>query len=363
MTLDVRLTHRFAGFDLDIAFETGPGVTAIFGHSGAGKTTLVNAVAGLLRADMAQIKMGSTVFDDTKTRLPAHKRRIGYVFQEARLFPHMTVAQNLDYASRFGARAAPRRDDIIALLGLGDLLMRAPATLSGGQKQRVALGRALLSDPQLLLMDEPLAALDAPRKAEILPYLEQLKAEAGVPILYVSHALDEIARIADEMVILEHGRVCASGPLFDLLSNPTLIPHFGVREAGAVLRGVVRERTHDGLTRVRTGAGDLLLMGVSAQLGSAIRLRVLAQDVLISRARPEAISALNILPARIDTIFHRDGPGMALRLAAGSEHLLARITARALAALDLHEGAEVFAVLKASSVAPGAISGAQTTQP
>ncbi|MEL7093343.1 MAG: molybdenum ABC transporter ATP-binding protein, partial [Pseudomonadota bacterium] len=325
------------------------------------KTTIVNAVAGLITPDRATIRLNDTVFDGAGTHLPPHRRRIGYVFQEARLFPHLSLAQNLDYASRFGARPAGRTE-IIDLLGLGDLLTRAPATLSGGQKQRVALGRALLSDPQLLLMDEPLAALDAPRKAEILPYLEALKRQTGVPILYVSHAMDEIARIADRMVVIERGAIKAQGDLFDVLSDPALTPLFGVREAGAVLRAKVRERAPDGLTRVETGAGDLHLPGVHAPEGSDIRLRVLAQDVMIARDRPQGISALNILPARIEARFAGDGPGVALRLAAGSEHLLARITARAWAALDLAQGDEVYAVIKATSVAPGAISGAVTAQ-
>ncbi|WP_299688169.1 molybdenum ABC transporter ATP-binding protein [uncultured Tateyamaria sp.] len=359
MSLRVALRHAFDGFGLDVAFTAGPGVTALFGRSGAGKTTVVNAVAGLLRPDHADIALGQTLFDSGTTHLPPNKRRIGYVFQDARLFPHLSVAENLDYAARFGARAK-NRDQIVALLGLGDLLGRRPATLSGGQKQRVALGRALLSAPQLLLMDEPLAALDAPRKAEILPYLERLKAESAVPILYVSHALDEVARLADRIVVLDGGRIRADGPVFDVLADPELVPLFGVREAGAILPATVTERAADGLTRLTTSAGDVHLMGVHAAQGDTIRLRVLAQDVMLSRTRPDGLSALNILPVRISHIYKGDGPGVALRLMAGDDPLLARITARALAYLDLSEGDECFAILKASSVAPTAISGAQT---
>ena len=361
MRLQVAIRHAFDGFELDIAFDAGPGVTALFGRSGAGKTTIVIAVAGLLRPDQAQITLGQTTFDSDSTHLPPHQRRIGYVFQDARLFPHLSVAQNLDYATRFGARAQDR-DQIIAMLGLGDLLDRAPATLSGGQKQRVALGRALLSDPQLLLMDEPLAALDAPRKAEILPYLERLKADSAVPILYVSHALEEVARLADEIVVLAAGRIRTHGPVFDVMAEPELVPLFGVREAGAVLRATVAERAADGLTRVTTSAGDIHLMGVHAAPGATIRLRVLAQDVMLSRTHPQGLSALNILPVRIAHIFKGDGPGVAVRLRAGDDHLLARITARAMTQLNLNEGEDCFAILKASSVAPIAISGAQTAQ-
>ena len=362
MTLRISLRHAFDGFDLDVAFDAGPGVTALFGRSGAGKTTIVNAVAGLLHADQATIRLDTTTFDDAMTHLPPNRRRIGYVFQDARLFPHLSVAENLDYARRFGARPA-NRDQIIALLGLSDLLDRAPATLSGGQKQRVALGRALLSDPQLLLMDEPLAALDAPRKAEILPYLERLKAESAVPILYVSHALEEVARLADQIVVLERGRIRAQGSVFDILADPELVPLFGVREAGAVLRGTVAERAADGLTRVTTSAGDLHLMGVEAAPGEIIRLRVLAQDVMLSRHAPQELSALNILPVRVAHIHKGGGPGVALSLQAGDAQILSRITARALAQLNLSQGEECFAILKASSVAPSAISGAQTVQP
>ena len=362
MSLRVALRHAFDGFALDVAFEAGPGVTAIFGRSGAGKTTIVNAVAGLLRPDHADIALGETAFDTDKLHVPPHKRRVGYVFQDARLFPHLSVAENLDYAARFCATGR-NRDQIIALLGLGDLLTRAPATLSGGQKQRVALGRALLSNPRLLLMDEPLAALDAPRKAEILPYLERLKVESAVPILYVSHALDEVARLADRIVVLDGGRVRANGAVFDVLADPELVPLFGVREAGAILPATVGTRAADGLTQLTTSAGDLHLMGVNAAPGDVIRLRVLAQDVMLSRTRPEGLSALNILPVRINHVHRGGGPGVALRLSAGADHLLARITARALAQMALSEGTECFAILKASSVAPSAISGAQTAHP
>lgn len=276
MTLSVALRHRFGDFGLDVAFETGPGVTALFGRSGAGKTTIVNAVAGLLRPDHAQIMLDGQRFDT----LPVHKRRVGYVFQDARLFPHMTVAENLDYASRYGARASDR-PRIIEMLGIGALLDRRPATLSGGEKQRVALGRALLSNPRLLLMDEPLAALDAPRKADILPYLDRLKAETGVPILYVSHAVDEVARLADHMVLLAGGRVARQGPIFDVMADPAAVPLLGVREAGAVLRARVAAHGEDGLSTLQLSAGSVQLMGVQAQVGSMVRLRVLAQDVLL----------------------------------------------------------------------------------
>ena len=352
MNLTVAIKHRFGAFALDVAFEAGPGVTALFGRSGAGKTTIVNAVAGLLRPDHADITLGGARFDT----LPVHKRRVGYVFQDARLFPHMTVADNLDYAGRFGARAKDR-PRIIEMLGIGALLARRPGTLSGGEKQRVALGRALLSDPRLLLMDEPLVALDAPRKAEILPYLDRLKAETGVPILYVSHAVDEVARLADHMVLLSEGRVARAGPLFDVMADPAAVPLLGVREAGAVVRGRVTAHGADGLSTLALSAGSIQLLGVQAPVGAEVRLRVLAQDVLLSLTEPQGLSAQNILPVTITAIREGDGPGAAIALNAGGDALLARVTARAVHSMGLQQGQSLFAVIKATSVAQSAISG------
>ncbi|MEL6451804.1 MAG: molybdenum ABC transporter ATP-binding protein [Pseudomonadota bacterium] len=356
MTLSVALSHRFGDFALDVAFDAGPGVTALFGRSGAGKTTIVNAVAGLLRPDRAEIRLGDTIFDSPRVHIPPHKRRIGYVFQDARLFPHLTVAQNLDYAARFGARPHGR-DGVIDLLGIAPLLARRPATLSGGEKQRVALGRALLSDPQLLLMDEPLAALDGPRKAEILPYLDRLKTDSAVPILYVSHAVDEVARLADHMVLLSDGRVARHGPLFEVMADPAAIPLLGVREAGAVMRATVRAHGADGLSTLDTAAGPLHLMGVHAPVGTQVRLRVLAQDILLSLTRPEGLSAQNILPVTITAIRAGDGPGAAVALDAAGDALLARVTARAVTGMGLRPCQQLFAVIKATSVGHTAISG------
>ncbi|WP_299623700.1 molybdenum ABC transporter ATP-binding protein [uncultured Tateyamaria sp.] len=356
MTLSVALQHRFGGFDLDVRFEAGRGVTALFGRSGAGKTTIVNAVAGLLRPDTAQISLNTVTFNDARTCLPPHKRRVGYVFQDARLFPHLSVAQNLDYPQRFGARPTGR-DRIIEMLGIGALLARRPGTLSGGERQRVALGRALLADPRLLLMDEPLAALDGPRKAEILPYLDRLKSEGTVPILYVSHAVDEVARLADHMVLLSGGRVARQGPLFDVMADPAAVPLLGVREAGAVLRAHVTEHGLDGLSTLRVAAGEVQLMGVQAAVGAEIRLRVLAQDVLLSLDRPTGLSAQNILPVTIAAIREGDGPGAAIALDAGGDTLLARVTSRAVTSMGLTTGQNLFAIIKATSVAQTAISG------
>ncbi len=361
MSLSVDITCRFQGFELEAAFDAPPGVTALFGRSGTGKTTLVNAVAGLLRPASGRITLEGAPLLDTARGicLPPHQRRLGYVFQDARLFPHMTVARNLDFGTRFAPSGATgaARDDVIDLLGLAPLLERAPRHLSGGEKQRVALGRALLAQPRMLLMDEPLAALDATRKADILPYLERLKTAFGVPILYVSHALDEIARLADTLVVLHGGKVRAAGPVWDVLSDPVHVPLIGVREAGAVISGVVEAHASDGLTTLRIAGGTLALPGVAAPVGATVRVRIMAQDVILSKDRPEGLSSINILPVTVSSVQMGDGPGAAIALNAGGDKLLARITARSARDLGVAPGMACFAVLKATSVAQGSIGG------
>jgi molybdate transport system ATP-binding protein len=360
MSLDLNITKRLGTFTLDVGFTAPNGVTAVFGRSGAGKTTLINVVAGLSAPDSGHIALNDTPLFDAAQRinLPAHKRRMGYVFQDARLFPHMDVTQNL----RFGLRHAPAGstgpslDEVADLLGLTDLMKRRPTDLSGGEKQRVALGRALLSRPKMLLMDEPLAALDGQRKDNILPYLERLKSgAAGLPILYVSHALDEIARLADQLVILSKGKIAASGSIFDVLADPTIVPLVGVRQAGAVLQATVMEHGDDGISTLKTNAGTLELPGVAAPVGTLVRLHVLAQDVILSRTRPTGLSSVNILPVTVKSIRTGDVPGAAISLDAAGDQLLARVTARAVQDLDLSQGVTCFAVIKATSIAATSI--------
>ncbi len=350
----IRLRHGFPGFDLDVAIEAGPGVTALFGRSGSGKTTIVNAVAGLLRPQAGRVVADGVVLLDTERGLclPVHRRRIGYVFQDARLFPHLTVRQNLLYGRWFTGKGGARDPGrIVDLLGIGGLMDRRPGGLSGGERQRVALGRAILADPRLLLMDEPLAALDEARKAEILPYLERLRDDLRVPILYVSHSLAEVARLATTVVLLEGGRVTAAGPAQDILSDPTTATGLGLREAGALLTARLVAQEADGLSRLESGAGPVWLPRMEAELGSQVRLRILAQDVMLALLRPEGVSALNILPCVVQDIRLGEGPGALVRLTVGPETLLARVTRRSVAALGLAPGLPVFAVLKAVSVA------------
>jgi molybdate transport system ATP-binding protein len=351
MTLSVALQHAFASFTLDAVFEAPSGVTALFGRSGSGKSTVVNAVAGLLRPDRGRITLdGLTLLDtDAGISLLPHRRGMGYVFQDGRLFPHLTVRQNLLYGRWFSGKGqGADLSRIVDLLGIGALLDRRPGALSGGEKQRVAIGRAILSNPRILLMDEPLAALD---EAEILPYLERLRDEWNLPILYVSHSVAEVARLATTVVLMEAGRVVTAGPAAEVLSDPAIAPTLGLREAGAMITARVTAQEGDGLTRLETGGGPVFLPRVDVPDGAVLRLRILAQDVMVATERPTGISALNILRARVGTIHLGDGPGAMVQLRVGDEVMLARLTRRSVAALDLKPGREVYAVLKAVSVA------------
>lgn len=345
--IEVRIRAALGSFLLDAAFEAPAGVTVLFGPSGSGKTSVVNAVAGLVRADAGRVAVGGQVLFDSGAgvNLPVHRRRVGYVFQDARLFPHMTVARNLRYG---GAADAEK---VIPMLGLEGLLDRYPAALSGGERQRVALGRALMSDPQVLLMDEPLAALDRARKALILPYLERLRDEVALPILYVTHDMGEAARLATTLVLIEAGRVTQAGPIGEVLTNPEAGAALPGREAGAVLEGRVAAHEDDGLTRVAVSSGALLLAGKVGPVGQRLRLRIPAQDVILSRTRPEGLSALNVLAARVVSVTAGAG-GVDVALIAGEDRLLARITGRSAKALGLEAGQEVHAIVKARAL-PG----------
>ena len=355
MSLSVDIAHRFDGFPLKAAFDAGPGVTALFGPSGSGKTTLTNAIAGLLTPDQGRIALGGDVLLDRAQGicLPAARRRIGVVFQEGRLFPHLTVARNITFGARYAPAGAPglNADAIMAMLAIKALMDRRPRSLSGGEKQRVAIARALLMRPRLLLMDEPLAALDGPRKDEILPYLERLRDSGAVPIVYVTHSVAEIARLADRIVVLREGRVLRQGDVTDVLSDPAMVPLIGVREAGSVLMARVVEQNPGGLGRLEIGGGELRLPGIEAGVGKTVRVRVLAQDVLISLNRPVGLSSRNILPAVVEEVHRGDGPGVALSLCIGPSRLLARITADAMDELSLQPGTLCFAVIKATAIA------------
>ncbi|MFT4149506.1 MAG: molybdenum ABC transporter ATP-binding protein [Paracoccaceae bacterium] len=350
--IEVSLHHRFPGFALEVAFTAPGGVTALFGRSGTGKSTVVNAVAGLLRPDRGRIAVDGRVLSDTATRtfVPPHRRRIGYVFQDARLFPHLTVRQNLTYGRFFAPKGGPGLEEITDLLGIGALLARRPGALSGGERQRVAIGRALLSNPRLLLMDEPLAALDEARKAEILPFLERMRDATRVPILYVSHSVAEVARLATTVVLLDGGRVLCTGPVAQVLADPAATPALTPREAGALLVATVEEAEGDGLTRLSSPGGPLFLPGVEAPPGTRLRLRIPAQEVILSRERPQGLSALNILSGTVAEVVEEGGNAM-VRIAMADQSLLARVTRRSVAALNLAPGAAVHAIVKSVALA------------
>lgn len=355
MSLSVDIAHPLAGFDLRVAFEAPGGITALFGQSGTGKTTVVNAVSGLLRPQSGRIVLsGDTLFDaDQRVHLPIHKRRLGYVFQDARLFPHLSVRQNLTYGLRFapsGARG-PSLEEVSDLLGITALLDRRPGPLSGGEKQRVAIGRALLSRPRMLLLDEPLAALDTARKQEILPYLETLRDQTDIPMLYVSHSVAEIARLATTVVVLEAGQVARTGPAERVLSDPAMVRQLGLREAGAVVPATVARHHDDGLTELSVSGGRLFLPAMGKPVGTATRVRILAHDVIVARNAPEGLSALNILPATVLALRGGEGPGVIVQMQCGNDRLLSRITRRSADALALAPGLAVYAVVKSVSVA------------
>ncbi|MCJ2071879.1 molybdenum ABC transporter ATP-binding protein [Methylobacterium sp. J-030] len=358
MSIQVDVTLHRGAFTLQAAFAAGPGLTALFGRSGSGKTTLIDLIAGLARPDRGRIVADGTALVDTEAGLflPSHRRRIGVVFQDARLFPHLSVRTNLGYGRVFARhRADPAQvDAVIAMLGIGHLLDRRPSGLSGGERQRVAIGRALLARPRLLLMDEPLAALDEARKAEILPYIERLRDEAGVPIVYVSHAVSEVARLATTVIVLEAGRVAAAGPAEAILRRADLAPIHDA-EAGALLDMVVQAADPEtGLTHLTGDAGRLLVPGLARRIGTRLRVRIPARDVLVATTRPQGLSARNILPGRICGIVPV-GDEVAVEIACNGAHLVARVTRAAAADLGLANGQAVFAIVKSVAFDPAGI--------
>jgi molybdate transport system ATP-binding protein len=353
--IEIDVEKRLGAFTLAARFSTpAQGITALYGRSGSGKTTLVNMLAGLVRPDRGRIAIGGDVLFSSEDGidLPPERRRLGYVFQEGRLFPHYSVRGNLTYGRRRGsARDAPGLDAIVTLLGLEGLLDRRIGDLSGGEKQRIAIGRALLAEPRLLLMDEPLAALDAPRKAEILPFIERLRSALGIPVIYVSHAMEEILRLADMLVLMSEGRVAAIGTVEDLTSRLDLRPLTGRYEAGSVIRATVAGQDASyGLTELAFPGGRLRVAHVALPLGTAVRARIRARDVALALERPTGISIRNILPARIVEIAPDRGPLVDVRLDIGTPAapvaLWSRITARAVRELGIAVGRQVYALIK-----------------
>lgn len=360
--LEVDVRRAFPGFSLDLKFTAGPGhITALFGRSGSGKTTLVNMLAGLERPDDGRIALNGRVLFDAAAGIdvPPERRRLGYVFQDDRLFPHLDVRRNLTY----GLPLVPpeeRRvdyDQVVELLGLGPLLSRRPGRLSGGEKQRVQIGRALLTSPRLLLMDEPLANLDAPRRAEILPFVESLRDELAMPVVYVSHNMEEIVRLADTVVLLSDGKAAAVGPVEEVMSRLDLRPLTGRYEAGAVLAAVVTGHDEsDQLTTLGFPGGVLLVSRLDLEPGARLRVRVRARDVSLALEPPEDISVLNVIAATVAQVGTEEGPQVDVLLDLGGPDgderspLWARVTRRSARELGLVPGKPVHALIKSVAI-------------
>ncbi|MCB1956368.1 MAG: molybdenum ABC transporter ATP-binding protein [Rhodocyclaceae bacterium] len=344
------LLRRNGGFTLDIALSLpATGVSVLFGPSGCGKTTVLRCLAGLARAETGRLAIGDSCWQDSARGiwLPTHRRPIGYVFQEASLFPHLSVAGNLAFARRRGEQPGGSDAELIALLGLGPLLDRRPGSLSGGERQRVAIARALATGPRVLLMDEPLAALDAGRKAEILPYLEQLHAELSIPMIYVTHSMDEVVRLADWLVAMEGGRSVASGPVAEVLVDLDS-PLARADEASVALDArVVGHDSDYGLSKLDIGGIELWMAGLERPVGSALRIRIHARDVSLALYRPDGSSITNILPSVIEAIAGAGDHQCIVKLRMGNgARLLARITRRSRDLLGLTAGAVVYAQIK-----------------
>ena len=331
----IRHVAEFADFKLDVDLSLpAQGISGIFGRSAAGKTSLLRCVAGL---------------ETTADKTPVHQRQVGYVFQEPRLFDHLDVQGNLDYARRRSAGRAVDEQAIVEMFALQHLLQRRCENLSGGEAQRVAIARALFSAPRLLLMDEPLSALDAEHKQEILPFLERLHANLQVPVVYVSHSIDEIARLCDYLVVLDKGRVLAQGELQAVLTD-THLPVIAGSEAGTAINGRIEAVDKEyKLATIRFSGGELLVPAVFAVVGDAARVRIRASDVSLCRERPSQSTILNILPARIVEIGAPDATVL-LKLQLGDDYMLSRITRRSLESLSLQQGDEVFAQIKSVTV-------------
>ncbi|MGB8278536.1 MAG: molybdenum ABC transporter ATP-binding protein [Methylovirgula sp.] len=349
--IDVALRRQFGNFKLDIAFKNSDGITALFGRSGSGKSTTIGLIAGLQRPDGGHVILDDCVLTDVDAGIfvPPHRRRIGLVFQDSHLFPHLDVKQNL----RFGGWFAPRHarsisfDSVVETLGIGHLLRRWPSRLSGGERQRVAIGRALLSCPRLLLFDEPFAALDLQRRLEILPLIETLRDEFKIPIVYVSHAIEEVARLAACVVVLEDGRVKAIGAPEDVLAetaSATEDPRFG--HSSVLTARVGKADTTYGLTELLHPAGKIWLAGPAGPEGDKARIIIKATDVTLSKARPSQMSVQGTLAGKVEGV-NFDGPLALVDIALdGDGKLFAMATRRAVAELGLKESDPVFALVK-----------------
>ena len=353
----VNIEQQLGTFHLNVVFSSAAKVIALFGRSGCGKTSVVNAIAGVSRPKRGRIQIGDTVVFDAEAGifLPPEARRVGYVFQDGLLFPHMNVAQNLRYGQGRqdvgSSRAGVSLSKVVDVLGLNLLLARRPINLSGGERQRVAIGRALLANPQLLLLDEPLAALDNERKQDVMQYIERLRDEFAIPMVLVSHSHDEVTRLAQEMVLMVDGRVVETGIVDAMMSRLDLTPLSGRYEAGAVIRATIA--SHDdkyALTTLTFAGGTLRVPRINGAIGNPAHARVRARDVSVALSAPSDISINNILQGIVREISHAPGPIVDLQIAVGEALLLARITRYSVDKLNLAPGTPVYLLLKAISL-------------
>ena len=362
MTVSVNIRKTLGALTIDAWFDSAGGVTALFGKSGAGKTSIVQMIAGLMTPDNGQISIdGTPVYDSaTGLNIAPERRRVGYVFQDARLFPHMTVRRNLDYGARRnrersgtgnGNSRGPAFDDVVDVLAIAPLLDRQPHLLSGGEKQRVALGRALLSAPRLLLMDEPLAALDAERKWEVLPFIDRIQRDFGTPIIYVSHSIEEILQIADKMVLIAAGGISAAGPVEEVLNRPDLLRAAGDGNAGSVIPVRITAIDADyGIATLSFAGGDFRIAAPGLKTGENLRIRVRARDVSLATARPQHVSVLNVFEGTIANVSSAHGPQVDVSVDVGGTLIWSQITRKSLDDLSLQPGAKVFAMVKAVAI-------------
>ena len=354
--LSVALNLRRDGFALQVAFDAPtPGVVALFGRSGCGKSTTIDLIAGLLEPDDGHVRLDDVALLDTTARasMPAERRRIGYVFQDSRLFPHFSVGGNLRYGLK-RARHVEQRigfDEVVSLLGLGALLERRPHHLSGGERQRVALGRALLSQPRLLLLDEPLASLDAARREEVLPYFEALRDRLSIPMIYVSHQFDEVLRLATHVVLLDSGKVLAQGSPGEVSLRPELRAIVGPEAVGAVLDGTIASVDQvRRLAELQLGRGVLHIGARDVRVGASVRVQLLARDIILATVPPHSLSVRNAIEGVVDEVLDDDEDAKLIRVDIGGAIVLSRVTADAVEVLRLQRGRKVWVLIKAVSM-------------
>lgn len=358
--LEMNILKRYSSFTLEVDLAVPEGITAIFGPSGSGKTTLLDLISGVQTPDRGIIRLnGEEIFNAVeKKNLPPNKRNIGYVFQDDALFPHMTVVQNLAFSGK-EQKDTPTWSHIIELLGLGELLGRYPGTLSGGEKKRVAIARVLLSGPGILMLDEPLSSIDAARREDFFPYLLLVRSELAVPILYVSHQVDEVVRLADTLVLLDHGKITAAGPLADVYDTPLFQASLGETGNSTLFDAKVSGYAN-GVATLEFAGGTLYSADVRYEIGQDVRLRIMARDVAISTVRPDKISILNVLACTlkiIDKTFHGHA-GVTMEIECEGEEkplLYAEITLKSVRDLKLKQNMKVYALVKALALISPAV--------